>query len=37
MDNTSSLYLYVKLNCFLSAESKDCMISASYEYNKYVG
>ena len=36
MDNTSSMYLYVKLNWdayrFLSAESKDCMNSASYEY-----
>ena len=39
MDNTSSMYLYVKLNWdakhFLPAESKDCMNSASYE--KYVG
>ena len=36
MDNTSSMYLYVKLNWdanrFLPAESKDCMNSASYEY-----
>ena len=36
MDNTSSMYLYVKLNWdanrFLPVESKDCMNSASYEY-----
>ena len=36
MDNTSSMYLYVKLNFdanrFLPVESKDCMHSASYEY-----
>ena len=36
MDNTSSMYLYVKLNRdasrFLPAESKDGMNSASYEY-----
>ena len=37
MDNTSLMFLYVKLNWdayrrFLPAESKDCMISASYEY-----
>ena len=36
MDNTSSMYLYVKLNWdanrFLPAESKDCMNSASYDY-----
>ena len=35
MDNTSSMYLYVKLNWdanrFLPAESKDCLNSASYE------
>ena len=35
MDNTSSMYLYVKLNWdanrFLSVDSKDCMNSASYE------
>ena len=43
MDNTSSMYLYVKLNwdasCLLPAESKDCMIAASYEYRvqNYVG
>ena len=34
MDNTSSMYLYVKLNWdanrFLPTESKDCMNSASY-------
>ena len=34
--NTSSMYLYVKLNWaanrFLPVESKDCMNSASYEY-----
>ena len=39
MDNTSSIYLYVKLNWdanrFLQAESKDCMNSASYEYTYY--
>ena len=38
MDNTSSMYLYVKLNWdanrFLPVESKDCMNSASYEYRK---
>ena len=37
MDKTSSMYLYVKLNWdanrFLPAESKDCMNSASYEWN----
>ena len=36
MDNTSSMYLYVKFNLdanrFLPFESKDCMISVSYEY-----
>ena len=36
MDNTSSMYQYVKLNWdtnrFLPAESKDCMNSASYEF-----
>ena len=36
MDNTSSMYLYVKLNwdanCFLPAENKDRVNSASYEY-----
>ena len=36
MDNTSSMYLYVKLNWganrFLPVESKNCMNSASYEY-----
>ena len=35
MDNTSSMYLYVKLNWdanrFLPAENKDCLNSASYE------
>ena len=36
MDNTSSMYRYVKLNWdanrFLPVKSKDCMNSASYEY-----
>ena len=36
MDNTSSMYLYVKLNLdanrFLPAESKYCTNSASYKY-----
>ena len=36
MDNTSSMYLYVKLNWdanrFLPVDSKDCKNSASYEY-----
>ena len=36
MDNSSSMYLYVKLNWdanrFLPVESKNCMNSASYEY-----
>ena len=36
MDNTSSMYLYVKLNWdanrFLPVEGKDCINSASYEY-----
>ena len=36
IDNTSSMYLYVKLNWdanfFFPCESKDCMNSASYEY-----
>ena len=36
MDNTSSIYLYVKLNWdanrFLPAGSKDCMNSASCDY-----
>ena len=36
IDNTSSMYLYVKLNWdanfFFPVESKDCMNSASYEY-----
>ena len=42
MDNASSMYPYMKLNCdanrFLPTESKDCMNSSSYEYrNNYVG
>ena len=36
MDQTSSMYLYVKLNWdanrFLPTENKDCMNSTSYEY-----
>ena len=39
MDQTSSMYLYEKLKwdarCFLPAESKDCLNSASYE-NKHM-
>ena len=38
IDNTSSMYLYVKLNWdayfFFPIESKECMKSASYEYRK---
>ena len=37
IDNTSSIYLYAKLNWdatrFLPAESKDCMNCASYDYS----
>ena len=38
MDNTSSMYLYVRLNRdatrFFPVESNDCMKYASYEYRK---
>ena len=38
MDNTSSMYVKVRLNrdsyCFFPVESKDCMKSASYKYRK---